>query len=167
MGLFSKKQDNVDDKKKTAKADDKPSAKVKPVTEKKSEVKNEKTETSMKDLYNGNESKAVKSADEKIKKQIRTYGNAHKILVKPLITEKAANLGVLNKYVFAVGIDANKIEISKAVEEVYGIKPVSVNIVNIAGKNVRYGRKTGRRKDWKKAIVMLPKGKTINLYEGV
>ena len=121
----------------------------------------------MKDLYDGVESKTVKSTDEKTKKPVRTYGNAHKILVKPLITEKAANLGVLNKYVFAVGIDANKIEIAKAIEEVYGIKPVSVNIINIEGKNVRYGRKTGRRKDWKKAIVMLPKGKTINIYEGV
>lgn len=167
MGLFSKKQDNTEEKKKSAKTDDKPVAKIKPVLEKKSEVKAEKTETSMKDLYSGNENKTVKSADEKGKKQVRAYGNAHKILIKPLITEKAANLGVLNKYVFAVGINSNKIEIAKAVQEVYGIKPVSVNVINIDGKNVRYGRKTGRRKDWKKAIVMLPKGKTINLYEGV
>jgi large subunit ribosomal protein L23 len=167
MGLFSKKQDNTEDKKKPVKADVKPAIKAKTATAKKSEVKTEKTETSMKDLYGETESKTVKTIDEKNKKQIRKYGNAHKILVKPLITEKAANLGILNKYVFAVYVKANKIEIAKAVEEVYGIKPVSVNIVNIQGKTVRYGRKTGRRKDWKKAIVMLPKGKTINIYEGV
>jgi large subunit ribosomal protein L23 len=167
MGLFSKKQDNIEDKKKPVKADAKPAVKTKPATEKKSEVKSEKTETSMKDLYGEGASKTVKTTDDKSKKQTRAYGNAHKILVKPLITEKAANLGVENKYVFAVYVNTNKIEIAKAIEEVYGIKPVSVNIVNVQGKTVRYGRKTGRRKDWKKAIVMLPKGKTINIYEGV
>jgi large subunit ribosomal protein L23 len=167
MGLFSKKQDNTEDKKKPVKAEVKPAAKTKTDAAKKSEVKIEKAETSMKDLYGEGAGKAVKTTDEKSKKQTRTYGNAHKILVKPLITEKAANLGAENKYVFAVYINANKIEIAKAVEEVYGIKPVSVNIINIQGKTVRYGRKTGRRKDWKKAIVMLPKGKTINIYEGV
>ena len=49
----------------------------------------------------------------------------------------------------------------------YGITPVSVNIQNVRGKRVRFGRVRGKRKDWKKAIVTLPEGKTINVYDGV
>ncbi|MDD5071997.1 MAG: 50S ribosomal protein L23 [Patescibacteria group bacterium] len=89
------------------------------------------------------------------------------MLLKPLVTEKATNLGVLNKYVFAVSSKANKIEIAKAVEEVYGIKPVKVNIIKGKGKTIRSGRIFGKRKDWKKAVVALPEGKTIKIYEGV
>jgi large subunit ribosomal protein L23 len=88
-------------------------------------------------------------------------------LIKPLITEKAANVGSLNKYMFAVKKTANKIEVAKAINEVYGIMPDDVNIINVRGKKVRYGRIAGVRSDWKKAIITLPKGKTINIYEGV
>ncbi|MDD4900501.1 MAG: 50S ribosomal protein L23 [Patescibacteria group bacterium] len=95
------------------------------------------------------------------------YGNAYRILAKPLVTEKVSNLGVLNKYVFAVALDANKIEIAKAVKEIYGIKPIGVNVINKIGKKARYGRTSGKRKDWKKAIVTLPEGQTIKIYEGV
>ena len=84
MGIFSKKQDNIEDGKKPVKADVKPAAKIKAVTAKKSEVKAEKTETSMKDLYGEGDGKAVKTADEKINKQVRIYGNAHKKLTKEL-----------------------------------------------------------------------------------
>jgi large subunit ribosomal protein L23 len=87
--------------------------------------------------------------------------------VKPLITEKAANVGAHNKYVFSVQKSTNKIEIGKAIHEIYGIKPEAVNIVNVTGKKVRYGRINGVRSDWKKAVVTLPAGKTINIYEGV
>ena len=64
-------------------------------------------------------------------------------------------------------LDSNKIEIAKAVEEIYGIKPTAVNVIKTDGKKVRRGKYTGTRKDWKKAMVTLPKGKTINIYEGV
>ena len=75
---------------------------------------------------------------------------------------------VLNtRSVFEVNINSNKIQVANAVEEVYGIRPVSVNIVKMEGKNKRQGRSIGRRKDWKKAMVKLPKGKTIDIYEGV
>ncbi|MDD5290652.1 MAG: 50S ribosomal protein L23 [Patescibacteria group bacterium] len=89
------------------------------------------------------------------------------MLLKPLVTEKATNLGVLNKYVFAVSQKANKIEIAEAIEAVYGVRPVKVNIMRAEGKTIRSGRTFGRRKDWKKAIVALPAGKTIKIYEGV
>jgi len=131
-------------------------ADVKAAPEKKSETKPELKK------------KAVKAVVSKEKKtSTKGNGHAHRILIKPLITEKAGFLGHENKYVFEVAIGANKIEIAKAVEEVYSIKPVAVNVMNRDGKKVRRGREFGRRKDWKKAIVELPAGKTINIYEGV
>ncbi|MCG2691137.1 50S ribosomal protein L23 [Candidatus Parcubacteria bacterium] len=72
-----------------------------------------------------------------------------------------------NKYIFEVAKKANKIEIAKAVIEVYGIKPVSVNIIKMQGKKTRYGKIAGKRKDWKKAVVTLPEGESIKVYEGV
>jgi len=54
-----------------------------------------------------------------------------------------------------------------AVEELYGTKPERVNVINVQGKVMRFGRSMGRRSDFKKAIVTLPSGKTINLHEGV
>ncbi len=121
---------------------------------------------SMKDLYGADGVKAekTKAGDREIGKK---SGNAYQILVKPLITEKAANFSALNKYVFEVGDKANKIEIVHAIEEIYGVKPTAVNIVNVMGKRIRTGRFFGQRKNWKKAIVSLPEGKTINIYEGV
>ncbi|NIA18342.1 MAG: 50S ribosomal protein L23 [Actinobacteria bacterium] len=108
-----------------------------------------------------------KKATEDKKDGKRKYGNAYKVLVKPLVTEKASVMGTLNKYFFAVAIGANKIEIAKAVQDVYGVKPISVNIIRMQGKSVRHGRTMGKRKDWKKAIVTLKKGESIKVYEGV
>jgi len=121
---------------------------------------------SMKDLYDGVETTAVKTVSGK-EKQERKFGNAFRVLVKPVITEKAAHLGNKNQYVFAVASGSNKIEIAKAINEVYGIKPIAVNIVKMRGKKVRSGRVRGMRKDWKKAVVTSPAGKTIKIYEGV
>ena len=120
---------------------------------------------SMKDLYSATDT--VKAKDSKKVGAVAATGRAYKILVKPLVTEKVSNLGALNKYVFAVAKTANKIEVARAIKEVYGIKPTSVNIINKIGKKARYGRVSGRRKDWKKAIITLPQGQTIKIYEGV
>jgi large subunit ribosomal protein L23 len=89
------------------------------------------------------------------------------VLVKPLVTEKGSILGAENKYLFMVAIDANKIKVAEAVEAAYGVKPTKVNIINIEGKTKNRGRIVGKRKDWKKAIVTLPEGKTIQVYEGI
>jgi len=121
-----------------------------------------KADSSMKDLY-GSDDKAL--ADKK--KEVSMGSNAYRILVKPLITEKATKLVAENKYIFVVSVKANKIEVAKAVQEVYGIKPVKVNMIKMMGKVKTRGRVTGQRKDWKKAIIELPKGKTISIYEGV
>ncbi|MBI4779241.1 50S ribosomal protein L23 [Candidatus Falkowbacteria bacterium] len=74
------------------------------------------------------------------------YGDAYKTIMKPLVTEKVSGLSVLNKYVFAVAKNANKIEVAKAIKEIYGIKPVGVNVIRMSGKKARYGRISGRRK---------------------
>jgi len=128
------------------------------------QVKKEEAK-SMKELYGA----AAAGQAKEVKKGATgaAYGNAYKILAKPLVTEKVSNLGALNKYVFAVAPKTNKVEVAKAVKEIYGIKPVNVNMIKMAGKKARYGRISGRRKDWKKAIVTLPAGQTIKIYEGV
>lgn len=121
-----------------------------------------KAESSMKDLYE-EKGTVAKTETKKLIKDSRAY----RVLVRPLVTEKAGVLGAQNKYIFSVEPSANKIEVAKAIEEVYGVKPASVNMLNVSGKKTRYGRVAGKRKDWKKAIVTLPEGKTIKVYEGV
>ncbi len=132
-------------------------------------VKEEKT--SMKDLYGDSKTAkkttAKESSDTKGVKRDLLKSNAYKVLVKPLITEKAGDMGTLNKYVFEVSLSSNKVEIAKAVEGVYGIKVTSVNVINMKGKKIQRGKWTGKRKDWRKAIVTLAKGENIQVYEGI
>ena len=80
---------------------------------------------------------------------------AHDIILKPVITE-ASMQGIANKkYTFQVAKDANKIEIAKAVAELFGVKVAKVNTINVNGKYRRQGIKGGYTPDWKKAIVTL------------
>lgn len=97
----------------------------------------------------------------------RVSAVSHRALVKPIVSEKAAALGALRQYVFAVQPQMNKVEIAKVVNALYGVSPVAVNIVNVRGKRVRTGRTQGVRKSWKKAIVTLKEGETIEVYQGV
>lgn len=89
------------------------------------------------------------------------------VLSKSIITEKSALLGSQNQYVFAVAKNANKLQVAQAIFSRYGVKPLAVNILNNSGKAVRYGRTRGRGKDWKKAVVTLPAGQSIEIHEGV
>lgn len=114
----------------------------------------------VKDLYAGEGSKTNKETTG-------DYKNSYRILIKPLITEKASILGSQNKYFFEVDKNSNKVEVAKAIKSVYGVMPEKVNIVSVGGKKVRTGRVAGKKKDWKKAIVTLPEGKSIKIYEGV
>ena len=113
--------------------------------------------------------KEVKKAETKkvIKKSSKKAGEAYRFLLRPIISEKATIGASDGKYTFEVSMDANKVAIKKAIEEVYGVMPTDVNIMNKRGKNVRYGRKYGRTKNIKKAIVTLRKGDSIKLYEGI
>jgi len=117
-----------------------------------------KEEKSMKDLYSEGVEKSSKGSKSSV---------AYRVLVKPLITEKAANLGSLNQYAFIVSNSANKIEVAKAIFEVYGVRPEKVNIIKVKGKVINRGKISGKRKDFKKALVSLKKGESISIYEGV
>ena len=158
MAIFGKKTEDT--------ATSPAPAKTTAVTKTKEAKATEEKSTSMKDLYEAGTSapKAKAKGDSKL---VIKNGRAFSVLIKPLVTEKASILGEQNKYVFNVAISANKIEVAKAVYEVYGITPSAVNMVRVGGKKTRTGRIAGKRKDWKKAIVTLPKGKTIKIYEGV
>lgn len=92
----------------------------------------------------------------------------HAILRAPLLTEKGSILKeVENVYLFRVAMNANKIEIKKAVETILKRKVESVRTVRVHGKVKRVGRRVGRRPDWKKAYVKLKAGeKPIELFEG-
>lgn len=100
-------------------------------------------------------------------KSTATKVTSSRVIVKPLITEKAAVAQSLNKYAFIVRRESTKEQIKKAINDIYGIMPVSVNVIHMEGKARRYGKYTGRRGDFKKAFVTLPKGKTIAIHEGV
>ena len=90
-----------------------------------------------------------------------------RVIIKPHITEKSAVLAHANQYVFVVDRKVGQIEIKNAFKAMYGITPTRVNIQNYYGKTVRFGRRRGKRSAWKKAIVTLPKGTQIDVYEGV
>lgn len=90
------------------------------------------------------------------------------ILKRPLITEKATLLkDAANAVSFAVDARANKKQIQEAVEKLFKVKVVDVKTMNVPGKVKRRGRTVGRRPGWKKAVVTLKQGDTIEFFEGV
>ncbi len=127
-----------------------------------SAVKEKKSETESKKKDEKKQEKNIKKAAPR-----EGTGDAYKFLMRPLITEKVADLGMYGKYVFEVSPNANKVEIEKAIKKVYGVHPVKINIVNMGGKRRRFGRVSGQTKDWKKAIITLKPGDKIEVYEGV
>ena len=94
---------------------------------------------------------------------------AYDIIIRPVITERSMNSVADKKYVFEVAPTAGKIEIKKAVEEIFGVKVAKVNTMNVSGKAKRMGAaRPGRTKDWKKAVVQLREdSKSIELFEGM
>lgn len=91
---------------------------------------------------------------------------AHDIIVRPIITEKTSRLMEIGQYTFEVLKDANKIEIRKAVEEVFNVKVAKVNTIQISSKPKRMGAFMGRTRTWKKAVVTLAPGEKIAFFEG-
>ena len=92
---------------------------------------------------------------------------AQDIILKPIITEDSMERLQDGKYTFKVAKDANKVEIAKAVEELFDVKVAKVNTMSVKGKEKRMGRFTGFRPDWKKAIVTLEGDKTIEFFDGM
>ncbi len=94
--------------------------------------------------------------------------DAHKVIRRPLITEKSTlHKEMHNQLAFEVDRRANKIEIKKAVEKIFKVRVKDVRTMNYRGKQKRLGRTVGRRPHWKKAIVTLQPGEKIEFFEGV
>lgn len=94
---------------------------------------------------------------------------AYDIIKRPIITEQSMSMTEMKRYTFEVTKSANKIEIAKAIEEIFGVKVKKVNTLNMYGKEKRTGRyPAGRRASWKKAMVTLTEdSKTIEFFEGM
>jgi large subunit ribosomal protein L23 len=96
--------------------------------------------------------------------------NPYKVIIRPIDTEKtryqASDLG---QYTFEVDRSANKIEVKRAVEEIYAVKVVAVNVMNIPAKATRrFGRRRiVHRSPWKKAVVTVAEGERLDVFEGV
>jgi large subunit ribosomal protein L23 len=93
--------------------------------------------------------------------------DVYSIIRRPLITEKTTRQKEShNQYAFEVDRRANKIEIKKAVEQLFRVKVNRVNVTRVHGKVKRLGKNVGKRSDWKKALVSLEEGQRIDFFEG-
>ena len=86
------------------------------------------------------------------------------IIIRPIITEHSYDMIEMNKYTFEVARDANKIEIAKAVEEIFGVTVKKVNTMNVKPKKKRVRYQYGFTRTWKKAMVTLAPGDTIEIF---
>jgi large subunit ribosomal protein L23 len=89
------------------------------------------------------------------------------IILSPLVTEKSTQGSEHNQVTFKVSLDATKPEIKKAVESLFDVKVVGVNTIRMKGKVKRFKGQIGRRANWKKAVVSLAEGETIDVMTGV
>lgn len=92
-------------------------------------------------------------------------GDSYRILLRPVLTEKTSLQQSMGQYTFAVDNGATKVDVARAVRDLYGVKPEQVRIVNAKGKHVRFGRSQGYEKNVKKAVVTLKKGDSISVTE--
>ncbi|MBU1130802.1 50S ribosomal protein L23 [Patescibacteria group bacterium] len=168
MGFFNKFVKKTDKSKKQA-GDQKAREKLKAKEKGDEKLRKDLTLTELKEKQEqkpaAGKQEAVKTVRETTKKE--DTKEAYKYLIRPLVTEKGTYLGAQNKYIFEVSRAANKIEIKKAIKAVYGVNPTKVNIINLSGKKIRYGRIRGETKAAKKAVVTLKEGESIQVYEGV
>ena len=94
--------------------------------------------------------------------------HVYEVLRRPVITEKATmQASYQRRYTFEVDDRANKHQVKQAVEEAFDVHVTSVNIARMPGKRRRFGRREGSVPPWKKAIVTLAEGESIELFEGV
>jgi len=166
MGILDKFTKKKTDKQK----EDKPVKEGKKEAVKKTSVQKESQATESVLTPDGklvNVAKKDSKKPKKAKVKKENTGQAYRVIMKPLITEKGSYLGVNNQYLFEVSPNTNKTEIKKAIFKVYGVTPNKINIMNVSGKKIRYGRTEGRTKNWKKAIVSLPEGQKIDIQEGL
>lgn len=96
-------------------------------------------------------------------KEIHPYA----VVIRPLITEKATLLAGDRKYAFEVDRRANKNQIRNAVQKAFDVEVTSVNTMNVRGKRRTVGRRVSQTRSWKKAIVTLAEGDSIQIFEGI
>lgn len=109
------------------------------------------------------EERTSKTAIETKNEEKKSYDFSLGVLLAPRVTEKASAGAETGKYTFIVARDKNKIEVKKSIEKTYGVKVVSVQILNMPSKKKRLGRILGRIPGFKKAIVTLEKGQSIEI----
>ena len=90
----------------------------------------------------------------------------YEVLRRPIITEKGTLMAEHNQYDFEVAMDANKMMVKEAVEKRFGVNVLKVNVMRMPGKTRRFGRRVSTTPSWKKAIVTLAEGQTIEVFEG-
>lgn len=90
-------------------------------------------------------------------------GIAYRVLHRALVSEKSTAMTARNQYAFVVAPGVNKVDVGRAIQSLYGVRPLKVNIMNVRGKRVRYGRTEGATKDWKKAVVTLMPGQKLDV----
>lgn len=114
---------------------------------------------------------AGKKKPEEAKKAKKAATSATRLsmatLLAPIVTEKSAQQADSGVMAFRVAPDANRVAVKQAFRELYKVTPKRVRIINVRGKHVRFGRVRGRRQDYKKALITLPKGARVDIYEGV
>lgn len=92
--------------------------------------------------------------------------NAHDVIIRPIVSEKSYELMEQNRYTFEVHRDAVKEQIAQAIEEIFNVRVEKVNTMNVSGKPRRLRYNKGLSRSWKKAIVTLKAGDTIDLFAG-
>lgn len=87
----------------------------------------------------------------------------YQVLLAPHVSEKTSmDAEMVGRHTFRVALDANKLEVRQAVEKLFNVDVKSIQIVNVKGKNKRFGQVNGKRSDWKKAIVRLAEGQDLD-----
>jgi large subunit ribosomal protein L23 len=106
-------------------------------------------------------------SEAKAKKPILSKERMYQTILSPLVTEKATALSEQNQVVFKVLLEATKPEIKAAVEGLFDVKVLAVNTLVVKGKAKRFRGRPGQRSDWKKAMVRLAEGQSIDLTAGL
>jgi large subunit ribosomal protein L23 len=91
----------------------------------------------------------------------------YEVLIRPIVTEKSTLQGEQGRYTFEVHPAANKHQIKEAVEKIFDVQVVAVNVITVPGKSRRYGRHVSKPHPWKKATIKLAEGQSIGFFEGV
>lgn len=91
--------------------------------------------------------------------------DARQIIIRPIVSEKSFEMIELNRYTFEVAKTASKPQVARAIEEIFGVTVTNVNTMRVNGKPRRLRHSAGKTKDWKKAIVTLKAGDSIEFFQ--